>query len=603
MTALPPVIRPKPERIMETFLGDMSLGQIALDKAHVIVRWNAGVERMTGLAAADMLGTRKHWRAFLPKQQPVLADWFLSGDFDAAVAYHGSANLRRMEPGGEWVAVCNYLDTSGELRPLLTRVAADPHGDGVIQDLYDLERIANWMQASTSILDGMSVLAEHVPAGVCLFVDSIIVMANKTFCNMFGYESLGELLNNPASSLLVEQERERHAALLKSLNKQNAGARYQWTGLDKNGRKVWFEGRPTPIELGGRPAVLSFVMDVTEYKLREELMERESRELRVERDRLKASVDCRMRLSNIIGRSQKMQDVYESILRAAASDSGTVVYGETGTGKELVARAVHGLSAQSTKPFGPVSCGAIPEELFESEFFGHRKGSFTGAYADKPGLLDKAKGGTLFLDELGEIGLGCQAKLLRALGSREYTPVGGVSPVRADFRIIAATNRNLREMVQKGQFREDLFYRVHIIPIYLPPLRDRKEDIPYLVEHILGKLGASRRLMSKEMALLLEYDWPGNVRELHNVLERFVAFGHLDFLKVHERDRRAMPEIKVYDLPAEGTLREGLAHYERKIISDALEKYGWNRSQVAAALGLPRKTLFRKMKKLEISES
>lgn len=580
---------------METFFD--SFGRIALDKAHVVARWDAGAERMTGLAAAEMIGSRKHWRAFFPKQQPVLADWFLDNDFEAATAYH-QANLQRME-GGEWIAVCTYLDPAGGLRPLLTRVAADPSG-GVVQDLYDLKRITR-MEVSTS-LEGMNVLAEHVPTGVCLFVDGTMIMANEPFCSMFGYKSFGEMVRSQGvSNLLVKQDRERHIALLRSLNKQNARARYQWTGVDKDGNKVWFEGSPTPIELGDRRAVLSFVVDLTKDKFREELMEREPHELWVKYGRLKTSMDCRMRLGNIIGKSQKMQEVYDSILRVAASDSGTVIYGETGTGKELVARAIHELSAQSARPFVPVNCGAIPEGLFESEFFGHRKGAFTSAYANKPGLLDKVKGGTLFFDELGELSLGCQAKLLRALSSGDYIPVGGLSPTSADFRVIAATHRNLREMVQKGAFRADLFYRVHIIPIYLPPLRDRKEDIPYLVEHILSKLNAPRRMLSKEETLLLEYDWPGNVRELHNVLECFVAFGHLDFF--HDQGGgRPLPRSGLRTC-ASGSLREELAHYERKIITDALDSMGWNRSQVAAALGLPRKTLFRKMKKLGIGES
>ncbi|WP_461208609.1 sigma 54-interacting transcriptional regulator [Desulfocurvus sp. DL9XJH121] len=589
---------------MEAHLGKLSVGQFRIDSTHAVTSWDPGAEALTGLSARSMVGGNQHWRAFLPEEHAVLIDWFLDRDFEAARNALGDAYICSHCSGEEWTAIGSYLNARGDCRAMLARVRPDAGNQGAIQDIYDLEYISNAFQTNVSIMDGLHILSEHVPAGVCLFVDGIIVMANQRFCNMFGYDSFADLHRRPSSSLLVEQERDRHSSMLRSLTKQtDTGAKYQWTGLDKNGRKVWFEGRPTPIDLNGRQAILSFVLDISEFKMNEETMKMETQELRAEHDRLKASMNCRMRLSELIGKSQMMQDVYEAILRAAASSSGTIIYGETGTGKELVARAIHQLSPQNGKPFVPVNCGAIPEELFESEFFGHRKGAFTGAYANKRGLLDHARGGTLFLDELGELSPGCQAKLLRVLGSHEYTPVGEVSPQSAQFRIIAATNRDLPEMVQDGEFREDLYYRIHVIPIHLPPLRERREDIPYLVEHILGTLNAPRRMVSKEIAQLLEYDWPGNVRQLRNALERFIAFGNLDFLPTNNGQRRGeAAAFGAGDALLSGKLRDSLAQYERKIICKTLDDYGWNRSQAAVALGLPRKTLFRKMKKLNISE-
>ncbi|KIX10884.1 acetoacetate metabolism regulatory protein AtoC [Dethiosulfatarculus sandiegensis] len=448
-------------------------------------------------------------------------------------------------------------------------------------------------------LEGLRILAEHVPAGVSLMQDGCLQFVNHTFCNMFGYSDPGEIIGRPASAMLVQEQQHHHIKMISRLEKDRvAKDRYQWTGVDKNGRKFWFEGHPIPITLGGRSAVLSFVIDITEFKQREELIERSHDQLKAENKRLKSSLDYRMRLVNIIGRSVSMQEVFNSILRAASSKFGIVIYGETGTGKELVAQAVHELSDTRDSPFVPVNCGAIPDELFEREFFGHTKGSFTGAVDDKTGYMAQAKGGTLFLDEVGELGPSGQVKLLRALGSGEYTPIGSAKPVKADFRVIAATNRDLQRMVDRGEFRLDLFYRIHVIPIHLPPLRERKEDIPFLAQHILDqRLKSGKRLPSKDLALLLQHDWPGNVRELQNVLERYLAFGNLDFMNYGA-------SIMVMDESAEtalaGDLRKAMAQLERRLILQALEKHNWNRSRTATALGLPRKTLFRKMQKLNI---
>ena len=416
---------------------------------------------------------------------------------------------------------------------------------------------------------------------------------------MFGYDGPSKLINKPSAEMLIEEQRRAHVQLIQTLNKENTGSKYQWTGIDKTGRKIWFEGRPAPIEWNGRPAVISFVMDISEFKQREELMALESHELRLENVRLKTSIDTRIRLGNIIGRSEKMQEVYDAVLRTANSNSGVIIYGETGTGKELVAKAVHALSRRSYGEFVPVNCGAIPEELFESEFFGYRKGAFTGANTDKPGLLDRAKGGSLFLDEIAELSPNSQAKLLRAIGSGEYSAVGGGAPKQADVRIIAATNRSLEDMVRQGGFRQDLFYRVHVLPVYLPPLRERKEDIPLLVEHILTNLDAPGRMPSRDLTLLMENDWPGNVRELQNVLERYVAFGHLDFFRTgNEACAGVAGRISLVEQGLD--LREAVACFEKEIIIQTLQRHKGNRSHTAAALGLPRKTLFRKMKTLGI---
>ena len=451
-----------------------------------------------------------------------------------------------------------------------------------------------------SDLEGFRILAEHVPAGVALMQDGRIVFVNHKFCSMFGYMGPSEIVGRKHSQMLVEEQQKKHINMISRLVKTKvANEHYQWTGVDKNGRKFWFEGRPQAIYWKGRPAVLAFTLDITEFKQHEELIKRDHHQLKAEHKRLKNSIDCRVRLGNIIGPSMVMQEVFDTILRASASDFSVVIYGETGTGKELVAEAVHGLSQNHKGPFIPVNCGAVPDELFEREFFGHTKGAFTSADSDKTGYLEQAKGGTLFLDEIGELGPNGQVKLLRALGAGEYTPLGSAKPIKTDLRVIAATNRNLEEMVSRNEFRLDLYYRIHVIPINLPALRNRKEDIPYLAEHILSqRKGAQSHLASKDLALLLQHDWPGNVRELQNVLERYLALGNFDFLD-------GGPSLMVMEEAAEtamsGDLREALSQVERRLILQALEKHGGNRSRTASALGLPRKTLFRRMQKLNIT--
>jgi PAS domain S-box-containing protein len=573
------------------------VGRFVLDIDHLIQDWDEGLERLTGLKAADLVGTNRQWQAFHETEHQVLADYFLNHDLEGAREQYGRRSVWRIERNDEWLAIGQFFDLQRRPQPAIARVHWHRQQKAVVETIYLVEQISDWARISTDRFDGMKILAENVPAGVCLMQNNRIVFANRTFCSMFGYSTPLDLINRPPADFLVEDQRQRHLQMISNLNKDNSQSlRFQWTGLDKSGRNIWFEGRPVPIEWNGQPAVLSFVMDITEFKIREELMERESRELRTEYVRLKSSIDYRVNLGNIIGKSQKMQEVFESILRAAGSDSSLVIYGDTGTGKELVAKAVHALSRRSNAPFVPVNCGAIPGELFESEFFGYKKGAFTGAYANKTGILDKARGGTIFLDEIAELNPNSQAKLLRVLGSGEYTAVGASELKQTDTRIIAATNRQLETMVQQGLFRQDLYYRIHVLPINLPPLKDRREDIPFLVEHILEKLHSPHKMPSKDLARLLEYDWPGNVRELHNVLERYVAFGNLDFLPALETPPDA-PSGASRHLGAPN-LREALADFEKHLIRQTLDKYQGNRTRTADALDLPRKTLFRKMKNL-----
>jgi PAS domain S-box-containing protein len=360
---------------------------------------------------------------------------------------------------------------------------------------------------------------------------------------------------------------------------------------------VWEEGLGIIADDGTVAEVEGFISDMTEHKLEEQ-------QLRKENKRLKSTIKERYKFGDIIGKNRSMQDVYEHISMAAASVANVIIYGESGTGKELVAREIHKLSDNYDRPFVPVNCSAIPENLFESEFFGYKKGAFTGAGMDKPGYFDQANGGTLFLDELGEIDLTGQVKLLRVLDGGGYTPVGSNEVKKAEVRIVAATNRDLKEEVKKGRMREDFFYRIHIIPITLPPLRERKDDLPLLIEHFLSIYATSDNmpvLDGKILGMLYNYEWPGNVRELQNVLQRYITLKTLDFMSTSVPKSVANDNIDSIDIQENvESLSQAMDNVEKTIIRSVLEKNQWRKNRVADVLSVNRKTLFRKMKKHDL---
>ncbi len=327
--------------------------------------------------------------------------------------------------------------------------------------------------------------------------------------------------------------------------------------------------------------------------------------LRREVSRLRKEVHREYSFHQILGKSKPMQAVFDLIKRVADSPTNVLITGESGTGKELVAKAIHFNSDRKDAPFIPVNCAAIPEQLLESELFGHMRGAFTDAKFDKRGLFEEAQKGTLFLDEISELPLMLQAKLLRAIQEKEIRRVGANKPVPVDVRIIAATNLNLGEEVKAKRFRDDLYYRLNVIELKLPPLRDRREDIPLLVDAFLKKCGDARGKAVKGvseagLAMLMDYAWPGNVRELENVIERAVTLSRGE--KVTPDDlppavQGARGDRRVLDEAAEKTLP--LHEIEKEYIKKILEKMGGNKYQAAHALGIDRKTLYRKLAEIE----
>ena len=323
---------------------------------------------------------------------------------------------------------------------------------------------------------------------------------------------------------------------------------------------------------------------------------------------LKRALKQRYNFDNIIGKSEPMLKIFDLVAQVAASRSTVLLQGESGTGKELIAKALHMHSPRRDRPFVPVNTGSMPADLLESTLFGHVKGAFTSAIASKKGLFEVADKGTLFLDEIGSMTLDTQSKILRVLQDRRFIHLGGVQEIQVDVRIIAATNVDLRQLVREGKFREDLFYRLNVISIDLPPLRQRKEDIPLLVEHFLKKYSLEnerpvRRIPPESLRPLLNYSWPGNVRELENTIERAVVLSTgsditIDLLP-DQIAGRGTPMPLLEHRP-DASLFDILEDCERRIINDMLEKCGWNQTEAAERFRVPLSTLNQKIKRLNI---
>lgn len=334
--------------------------------------------------------------------------------------------------------------------------------------------------------------------------------------------------------------------------------------------------------------------------------------LQQENHQLRSALHKKYRFDNIVGSSEEIRKVLGMVERVADSDSTVLVTGESGTGKELIAKAIHYNSPRATKPFIPINCGAIPAELLESELFGHVKGAFTGAIANRMGRFEMASGGTLFLDEIGELSLNLQVKLLRVLQERRFEPVGSAKTQEADVRIIAATNVDLAKAVKAGQFREDLFYRLHVIPISIPSLKERKSDIPLLLHHFVQHFNQTKNrgltgFSPDALEALYHYPWPGNIRELENLVERLAILkgsGQVELADLPEHYRASRSDSlfatgeTAVEIPDSGVdFNTAVDNYENLLILQALEKTGWNRNQAAALLKLNRTTLVEKIKK------
>ena len=331
----------------------------------------------------------------------------------------------------------------------------------------------------------------------------------------------------------------------------------------------------------------------------------EVRDLLLENRVLREEIHRKYDFENIVGKSNNIKKVYEMIEAVAETDSTVLISGNSGTGKELVARALHFKSHRKGKPFVAVNCGAISENLIESELFGHKKGAFTGAISDKEGYMKAANGGTLFLDEISEMPPQLQVKLLRAIQEKEYTPVGTTVSLSVNTRFIATTNRNLEEEVKAGKFREDLFYRINVVDIHLPSLKEREEDIPLLADHFLDKYRKElnkniKGIDNEAMRAILSHEWKGEIRELENIIERAVIFCKGEMITLQELPSTFKPKMDEIDFSFSGSLDDSVRKFERDFILRALENNENNKEKTADALKVGLSTLYRKLKELDI---
>jgi len=412
-------------------------------------------------------------------------------------------------------------------------------------------------------------------------------------------ELIGSRITNTFRKLVHPEDRDNNQLLIEAAFKERRSFElfYRLRTAKNQIKWVWDRGEGVFSKEGKLLALEGFITDISAHKTVE-------MELRAENKLLKSSNSDRYKFMDIVGKSTAMQKVYELIIKAATSKASVIVYGESGTGKELVAKAIHNLSNRQTKQFVPVNCGAIPKNLMESEFFGHHKGAFSGAYNNKLGYLDMADGGTLFLDELGEISLDMQVKLLRVLDGEGFMPVGSNTVKKPDVRIIAATNRDMKLLMAEGQIREDFYYRIHILPISLPSLRERKEDIPLLVEHFIKMHNSGKEYSDIPINLLMvlkNQDYPGNIRELRNVVDRYVTLGEID---VNEKKplRKADVNADFSDDPESTNLKVAINKFEKKFILRLLHHFNWRKGKTAEKMGVTARTLQRKLKQYHIKQ-
>ena len=590
------------------------IATFVINRDHVITHWNKGCEQMTGYPASDMIGRTAQWKPFYSEKRPVLADLIVDTDFKRFHELYGDKRAGKSKVvASAWEVTDFFQELGGKPRHVFFMAAPirDIKGNviGAIETLQDISRHKEFEHQLLQSEQRYRILTEQVADGVAVIQNRRLVFVNDPLVSMFGDASAERLLRRRIRDFVCPESRSAISELNRELEMGNVASgvlRLKCCGADN--AEFWIEMHNRFIDWQGNGAILATIRDITETKRQEAELKRESSELRDENIRLKSSIKDRYKFRNIVGKSPVMQRLYEQILEASATNAHVIVYGESGTGKELVARAIHDLSDRHGGEFVTVNCGAIPENLLESEFFGHKKGAFTGAHCDKHGYLDSADGGSLFLDEVGELGLNMQVKLLRAIEGGGYAPVGGAAVRNSDFRIIAATNRDLKDLLNKGRIREDFFYRIHVVPITLPPLRQRREDIPLLVDHFHALHSEDTELSplpAHVMDALKNYHWPGNVRELQNVVNRYVTVGNLSFFQIEMKKAACSlsADNKKETCDELVNLREAVDAFEKEHIIKTLTQTQWNRGKAAARLGISRKTLFRKMRTFGSSAS
>lgn len=556
-----------------------------------MLKWNRNLELTTGLTAEEIAA--RSWLDLFEGDELAKIRQAIQSVFDSN---QGAVEAAITTDAGEKIPF-HFTGASA-------RIDNESYLIGMGLDLSAHKKTINDLRESEALY---RLMAERMTEGVILLNNYKILFANKTFLSIFQYEDIRELVGRDLRELIASEFEMYFKDMCEELEAGFCRERFfQARWLTRNKTVLWVEGIGNRLEWKGLPTVFLTVRDITEAKRKEIFMQKEADILRRQNVKLRSSIQERYRFDKIVGKSPAMKRIYEQILNVSGTQASVVIYGESGTGKELVARAIHNMSRRAGKAFVPVNSSAIPESLLESEFFGHKRGAFTGATADRSGYLDMANGGTLFLDEVGDLNIHLQAKLLRALEEGTYSPVGSSVIKHSDFRLISATNKDLKKMLANGEFREDFFYRIHILPITIPPLRDRREDIPLIAEDFLEKQLRDNKMITFSgpvLESLMRYDWPGNVRELQNAIQRYLASGSLDFLETDVSDSDG-PGANDFPLPPllgddsrYDSLKENLQAVEDVIVQRTLRACRGNKQKAAKTLKISRKTLDRKLER------
>ena len=562
-------------------------GTIIIDKDMLILFANAQFASLTGYDKAEIENTML-WSEFVIPEDNKKMQYYHFG-------------RRKGIPNIPTEYECRIFNKDGDIKNISMRVGMIPGTTRSIASFMDItQRKIAEKRLSESESQLKSIVSAFEGFIFTLAWDYKITFMNTTLKARVGYDAVGEKCYRVVHGLKFPCPWCR----LKDVFMGEVSKREDKSPRD--GRWYSVIQSPSYSRFDKISGVQTIMMDITDRKRQEEKIAENANYYRSENEILRSVMKDRYRFGDIIGKSAAMQSVYDLILRAAASDAHVLISGESGTGKELVASAIHKLSSRSSQRFVPVNCAAISENIIESEFFGYRKGAFTGADKDKDGFLDAADNGTLFLDEIGDIGLNIQVKLLRSIEGGGFTPVGGNQVKKPNLRIVAATNKNLKKLVSQGLMREDFFYRINIIPIKLPPLRERKEDLPLLIRHFLSKYDKNLiPPMDKQvMDAFINHNWPGNVRELQNTLDRYVTLNECEFLNTfaspESHKEMSLATHDMDDNQGQLNLNAMLETVEKRLITKALEDNRWLKSKTAAYLGIHRKTLFTKMKKYNL---
>lgn len=577
-----------PVFLLEAF---SSFPVFALDISGKISLWNEACAELTGIPEQDVLHTNGAWKAFYCSPRPCLAELLLSGNEEELQRRYPA--VLRSSTSSTASCILQVERVLGGESSIWTQAGILYGASGELTGVYQIFQPVTLPQLK-NFSPIIRAFVDKFPLPVVLVLKRKIAAINMDYAQLMGYDDPEKMIGMPIELFLDDSDKE-HFLQLNANNHENilSGGTYSWKFRVK-GEIRHLEGHPSVFRWGAENALISTVIDITDKMRKEKALENERERLEQENARLLERIARRDEI--FFGEGPAMKKVMSLAVQMGKTDTNLVILGETGTGKSLLARMIHDVSPRREQPFIMVNCAAVPESLFESEFFGYVKGAFTGAQTNKQGFLGAAHRGTLFLDEVAELSPAMQAKLLHAIESKKFTPVGGSRPQDGDVRLICATNRNLMRMVEDGTLREDFFYRIFVVDISIPPLRERREDIPRLIEFFLNKfspMDTAPHISDRLMKRMQDYDWPGNVRELQNIILRYLATGEVLFT-FPPRNGTAVSDREGGAAVPDETLAQTLARTERECILRALKRCGGNKIRAAELLGVNLRTFHRR---------